>query len=252
MKNYGDIKFLGTEKRTVAPYMGIELEIDSHSFFDREYVAEELQGCFGEFFTYENDGSLNNGFEMISQPASLSYHLEMMPQYRKAFRFLSDCGISSHDVGTCGLHIHIDRTYFGRKEDSATAKLLYLFEKFKPELIKFSRRTETQTADWCRFRKQNYSKSAGWIKKAVQESKAISCYQYRYFAINLTNENTIEIRLNRGTLNPQTLEATLKFTARLAEICKTVRSTELAKMTFEDLLGSDEVILLYWNRINNK
>jgi hypothetical protein len=84
------------------------------------------------------------------------------------------------------------------------------------------------------------------------ESKAYSSYHNRYYAVNLTNDNTLEIRLWRGTLNKQTFEATLKFTQRLAEICKYTRAVELAKMTFEDLLGSDEVILSYWNRINNK
>jgi hypothetical protein len=77
-------------------------------------------------------------------------------------------------------------------------------------------------------------------------------YSCRYFAVNLTNSNTIEIRLWRGSINPETFEATLRFTARLAELCKYTSAVELAKMTFEDLLGSDEVILSYWNRISNR
>ena len=158
--------------------------------------------------------------------------------------------MKSHDVGTCGLHCHLDRLFFGKKEDSSIAKMLYLFEKFRPELMRFSRRTEEQISSWCRSRKQNYDGTAGWIKKALIDSKYSYNYQNRYYSINLTNSETIEIRLWRGTLKPETFEATLKFTARLAEFCKHTRSVDLAKMTFDDLLGDDPVIRSYWNRVN--
>ena len=251
-KDYGDIKFYGDESRRDALFIGFELEVDSDQRFNREEVAGELKDRFGDFFAYEEDGSLTRGFEIISQPASLSYHLTMMPKYASAFKYLLENGVKSHDVGTCGLHVHLDRKYFGEKEDSSIAKMLYIFEKFRPELMTFSRRNEGQLSDWARSRKQNYSSNAGWIKNAVLEGRAYSSYQNRYYAVNLTNDNTIEIRMWRGSLNRQTFEATLKFTARLAELCKNTRAVDLAKMTFEELLGSDEAILSYWNRINHK
>lgn len=251
-KDYGDIYFYGDESRKDVCYIGFELEVDADHRFDREEIAGELQSRFGDFFAYENDGSLSYGFEIISQPASLSYHMSMMPKYSDAFQYLIENDIKSHDIKSCGYHIHLDRRYFGEKEDSSIAKLLFIFERYHSEFLKFSRRTEAQCSDWCRSRKQSYNGEAGWIKKAVMESRYYSSHQQRYYSVNLCNDNTIEIRLWRGTLNKETFEATLKFTARLAEICKTTRAVDLAKMTFEDLLGSDEVILSYWNRINNK
>ena len=251
-KNYGDIKFYGDEDRSDALFIGFELEVDSDQRFDREAVARELQSQFDDFFAYENDGSLNYGFEIISQPASLAYHLGMMPKYREAFRYLVDNGVRSHDVESCGFHHHLDRRYFGKREDCAIAKLLYLFEKFHKELLVFSRRTEEQCSRWCRSRKQHYRGEAGWIKESLKESRYGCDYQSRYFALNLTNTDTIELRLWHGTLNPETFEATLRFTARLAELCKNTKAVELSKMTFEDLLGSDEVILSYWNRISKQ
>ena len=251
-KNYGDIVFYGDADRRENLYLGFELEIDSNHSFDREKIAAELKSRFGDFFAYENDGSLHYGFEMISQPATLDYHLGMMPRYRDAFRYLLDNGIKSHDVGTCGLHFHASRMYLGAKEDSSIAKLLYLSEKFRPQLIRFSRRTEEQAADWCRSRKQNVS-NGSWIKKVVLDSKEYTNYQDRYYAINLTNTDTIELRLFRGTLNAETFEATIKFVARLFELCKNVRAVDLAKFSFEDLLDlNDPVVCSYWNRINNK
>ena len=70
--------------------------------------------------------------------------------------------------------------------------------------------------------------------------------------MNLTNSETVEIRLWKGTLNPETFEATLRITARLAEICKNTTAAELSKMSFEDLLGSNEVIGSYWERAKER
>lgn len=70
--------------------------------------------------------------------------------------------------------------------------------------------------------------------------------------MNLTNSETVEIRLWKGTLNPETFEATLRFTARLAEICKNTTAAKLSKMSFEDLLGSNEVIRSYWERAKER
>lgn len=252
MKDYGDIVFYGDADRRNVLHIGFELETDSDHRVDRQRIADGVKDILGDFVNLENDGSLNYGFEIISHPATLNYHLSMMPQYRETFQYLNDNDMKGHDISTTGMHYHLDRRYFGSKEDSSIAKLLFLFEKFNKELKIFSRRTDAQCADWCRSRKQNYNGKAGWIKQAVIESKGYLSYQQRYYSVNLTNPNTIEIRLWKSTLNPQTFEATLRFTARLAELCKTVRAVELAKMTFEDLLGSDTIILSYWNRINHK
>ena len=84
------------------------------------------------------------------------------------------------------------------------------------------------------------------LTKGYQEHSA------RYYAVNLTNSETVEIRLWKGTLNPETFEATLRFTARLAEICKNTTAAELSKMSFEDLLGSNEVIRSYWERAKER
>ena len=250
-KEYGKIKFYGTEKRSEAIHLGVELEVDTDHRIDRTAVINRFKDDFGDFLHYEEDGSLRYGWENISQPASLSYHLGMMDKYKNMFGILKEEDLRSHDIGSCGLHLHIDKTYFANSIDSSTAKMLYVFEKFYDELLIFSRRTESQADDWARSRK-HISSSKGWIRKTIKDSKSYQDHSMRYFAVNLTNSETIEIRLWRGTLNIETFEATLKFTARLAELCKTMSAVELSKMTFDDLLGFDNVILSYWNRVKER
>lgn len=246
-KEYGDIEFCGNESRSHTPYMGFELEVDSTSAVKRNWIVNELKNKFGDFFHYEEDGSLRYGWENISQPASLSYHMENMTAYKEMFSILSDNGLRSHDTNTCGFHIHIDREYFENKQDSAIAKLLYIFEKYRSELMIFSRRTEQESDSWARSRKSE-TNNKSWIKKAVKDSKGYQDHSLRYYAVNLTNSETVEIRLWKGTLNPKTFESTLRFTARLAEICKNITAVELSKMTFDDLLGNNPVIRSYWER----
>ena len=204
MKDYGDIVFYGGADRRHVPHIGFELEVDADHRVDREEIARGLRDMFDDFMTYENDGSLRHGFEMISQPASLDYHLQMMPTYRQAMAHLRHHGMKGHDIDTTGFHCHVDRRYFGKYEDSSIAKLLYLFEKFRSELLIFSRHTDEQVSSWCRSRKQNYDNTGGWICKAVKDSRYRYHYQNRYYSVNLTNAETIEIRLWKSSLNPAT------------------------------------------------
>lgn len=256
-KDYGTIRFYGDADRRNELHIGWELEVDSEHRVDRERIAGGVKDILGDFVTMENDGSLNHGFEIISQPATLKYHLSMMPKYSEAFQYLSNNEMLSHNASNCGYHCHADSKYLGTglKLDSAIAKLLYLTEKFRPELLKFSRRTQEQANDWCRSRKENYATEPGWIKKAVYENRGYTSYQARYLGLNLTNletTETIEFRYFRGSLVPETIEASLKLVERLMYISKTTRAVELAKYTFDDLLGDDPTIRAYWTRINNK
>lgn len=256
-KDYGTVRFYGNADRRDELHIGWELEVDSNHRVDRERIASGVKDILGDFVTMENDGSLNYGFEIISQPATLGYHLSMMPKYTEACEYLTENEMLSHDSGLCGYHCHADAKYLGTgfKLDAAISKLLYLTEKYRTELLKFARRTQEQADSWCRSRKQKYTTEAGWIKKAIYENRGYTSYQARYFGLNLVNldtTGTIEFRYFRGSLVPETIEASLKLVARLMEISKTVRAVDLAKMSFEDLLGDDPTIHSYWARINKK
>lgn len=257
-KDCGTIKFYGNADRRDELHMGWELEVDSNRRVDRERIAGGVKDILGDFVTMENDGSLSgSGFEIISQPATLNYHLSMMPKYTETFEHLTDNEMLSHDAGSCGFHVHADSKYLGTgfKLDAATAKLLFVTERYRAELLKFARRTQDQADNWCRSRKERYTTEPGWIKKAVYENRSGFSYQSRYYGLNLTNldtTGTIEFRYFRGSLVPETIEASLKLVARLMEISKTVCAVELATYTFDQVLGDDPTIRAYWNRINNK
>ena len=250
MKHEGDYQHFYIKDETSrqdALLMGFELEVDTD---DDDYDCDENFGCVDEvegilpknFVRFEEDGSLNCGFEIITQPASFAYHMNLFNTgiYNQMCHTISNYGLTSHDNGNCGFHIHIDKKYFGKSLDSASAKLLFIFERHWDNLKKFSRRCSDQ---WChRYLSGSYSDYHS-IKSAINAAK--HHYIDRYFAVNLSNSNTIEIRLWRGTLNPATLKATIKLTARLAQIAKETPAVKLATMTWKDILGDDPDILAY-------
>lgn len=82
---------------------------------------------------------------------------------------------------------------------------------FEPIVI-FSRRRRHNINQWAA--KCNAPKGdAGWVKKAKRVSSFAK--RDRYYAVNITNEHTIEFRLFRGTLKADTILATLQFVTGL-------------------------------------
>ena len=99
----------------------------------------------------KSDGSLNDGFELVTHPCTLETHLQQVP-WRETLEALRGMGYRSHAPGTCGLHVHVSRKALGKdvyEQEETIAKLLYIFERFWQEILRFSRRTESQINHWA-------------------------------------------------------------------------------------------------------
>ena len=82
---------------------------------------------------------------------TLDFHKNKMP-WAEIMEEAKKMGYLSHQADTCGLHVHVNRTTFGNTEseqEAAIARVLYFFEKFWEELLKFSRRTQRQLDHWA-------------------------------------------------------------------------------------------------------
>lgn len=60
----------------------------------------------------------------------------------------------------------------------------------------------------------------------------------RYTAVNLTNSDTVEIRMFRGTLKLNTLKATLQMVNHLCEVAVSLSDSEVQDMSWFDFLDS--------------
>ena len=236
-----ETKFYGGIDNGTTLFMGIELEVDEGD--DRDDTAREMYDCMPDgFITMENDGSLDYGFENITQPATLEYHTSIRTNYEDMFQIAKDNGFRSHNTSTCGYHIHFNRSFFEDKEDECIAKLLYLVEKFWDELVKFSRRNYANLDRWAK----KYDKTPDEV---VDDMKSHNLD--RYHAINLTNRKTIEFRMFRGTLKSETFFATLQLVDTIVRYVKEHTNADIQSLNFEDLLITDEM-KSYWERVKNR
>lgn len=215
-------------------YFGVELEIDGageSSSNAREILA--AANAENEHIYCKHDGSLDAGFEIVTHPMTLDYHLNQMPWQNVLSKAISQ-GYQSHQAKTCGLHIHVNRTAFGSTEseqDSAIANVLYLVEKHWEELLKFSRRTQRQLERWAA--RYGYKEHPHEILENAKKGYGGG----RYTCINLQNFSTIEFRIFRGTLKYNTLIATLQMVYYLCDLAIYLSTEEIKKLPWTSLVS---------------
>lgn len=189
-------------------YLGVELEVDEGGEdIDCADKILDIANGYNEHIYIKHDGSLSDGFEIVTHPMTFAYHKNVMPWHDVLIKAVH-MGYVSHNTDTCGLHIHVSRSAFGSckdKQETVVARLVYFFEKFWPELLRFSRRTELQANHWA----ARYGGAVSNCKQTFEDAKKLRLG--RYTAVNLCNKHTIEFRIFRGTLRYETLIATLEF-----------------------------------------
>ena len=217
--------FHGTGPR----YFGVELEIDEAGE-DSESAGKLLMiaNRKADNLYCKHDGSLDDGFELVTHPMTLAYHLHEMP-WEDLLHKAASLGYTSHQAKTCGLHIHVNRDAFGATEatqDACIARILYFFEKHWEELLKFSRRTQRQLERWAA--RYGYKEQP----KEILEHAKKGGHGGRYTCVNLTNADTIEFRMFRGTLKLNTLIATLQLVDRICDVAFCLTDDELKALSW--------------------
>lgn len=227
--------FYKTEDEETNTYFGIELEIDGagEDEDNAEIIMDEINHR-KEHIYCKHDGSLNDGFEIVSHPMTYNYIQKIKSNFKNMLEKARELDYTSHDSGTCGLHIHISRDAFGMTEqdqDYNITKILYLFEKHWNKMVKFSRRTESQLNEWAKSYLTEDEKENIIPNELLNKAKNAG----RYFAVNLENEHTIEFRLFRGTLKYNTFMATIQFLHFLTDNITNINIAELQQITWKEL-----------------
>ena len=212
-------------------YMGVELEMDRGG--EDGENAQELLDIMNDSYEHiyiKHDGSIHDGFEVVSHPATLDYHINCM-EWNELMRKALRMGYRSHDTDTCGLHVHVSRDALGNtyaEQDETISKILYFIENNWDYIVRFTRRTENNLDHWA---------SRYGIEESVASTykKAKGDY-YRYRCLNLCNDHTIEFRIFRGTLKHSTFCATLQFVHYLCKICKVATADSIEKFTWCDFV----------------
>ena len=234
IKDYGykpEPIFYGNGNR----FFGVELEVDdAGEDEDNAYTVIRTANRNGNEHIYcKHDGSLDDGFEIVPHPMTLDYHLNKMP-WKKVLSELRSMSYCSHSTGSCGLHVHVNRSTFGdttEKQEACIGRVLYFFEKFWAELLKFSRRTNGQLERWAA--RYGYKDNP---KEMLDHAKK-GCCNGRYSCINLQNYYTIEFRIFRGTLKYNTLIATLQLVNRVCSVAFSFSDEEVRALSWSEFVS---------------
>lgn len=220
--------FYGDETR----YFGVELEVDgAGENTANAYKILCATNFDNEYIYIKHDGSLEDGFEIVSHPMTLNYHHHNM-DWKTVMDIAIGQGYFSHNTNSCGLHVHVNRTSLGATEseqEETIAKILFFVEFHWNEIVKFTRRSEYAINRWA----ARYGFETG-AKKILNKAKEHG----RYSAVNLNNEHTIEFRIFRGTLKYNTFIATLQFVNRICELALTSTESEIESTSWLDFISN--------------
>ena len=193
---------------------------------ESDSAAEEIFEGHEKYWFFNTDGSLDeNGFEAITHPCSpevlLGFDWDKMCQ--RAIDW--DC----EEYKGAGIHIHVSRKAF--KNVGAIGHLIRFFDEQYDKIIEFAKRDPYQAERWAKklsltpsekryFKKENYYKKADY-----------SCDRYQ--AVNVQNQNTVEIRVFRTSTDPDHIRAIIQLVDVITDI------------------ANHERYHLTWNRIRN-
>ena len=194
----GALEFKNLEELCPVYYRGLEVELEVEEITT---VFDVLRNADSSLFRFEEDGSLENGFEIITAPMSQLFWNQV--GYFKLERLITDLKNVSNplawDTGRCGLHIHFNRC----EVSNPAQKFLKRFMVENHEFIaKISGR---DSFEYCR--------------KPVYDDYEFDCnneiYNHsRYLTLNFTPD-TLEFRFWRGTLKTENIKASVQFTEDL-------------------------------------
>lgn len=193
-------------ENTVA--LGIELELASK---DSTATMEALSKS-GLEYLLKHDGSIktdsvyNSDIELVTMPTTIQA-LRKVNLRTLLAELNKTCQSYDYD---CGLHVHLSKDLFSTTSYSYSSwrlarnerKLKKLFATMSKFLWSFSKRE-----------RDNYCK--------IYESEKQYSEGDRYQAINFTNDETIEIRVFRGTTNYERVHASLLFCDSLPHYIRT-------------------------------
>ena len=183
-------------------WFGVELEVEIHeSRVGREEKAVQLHKVLndeqiGKRAFFENDGSLSNGFEIITQPMSL-------PMHQRFWSWLNDRNLikdlRSHNTSTCGLHVHVTKECMTSLQQAKV--VTFVNDPSNMQLI---------TAVARRY-------AEGYCKIKTKDLHNALATTDRYEAVNVTPRRTIEFRIFKGSLKYESVVAAIEFCNALVE-----------------------------------
>jgi hypothetical protein len=203
------------------PYLGIELECEARSNCPGDTIARSVRDALSGLVICKHDGSLHNGMEIVSRPATFAAHKDGIwepffqendgpAQYLRAWR-----------TDTAGTHIHISRAAFTPVH---MAKFLLFINSSENGTFveKFAGRSGDR-----------------WARRSNKTPGDVFRGSPKYEAVNFSSSApTMEVRIFRGNISKHGVYRNLEFVQALYEFTKVTSIRQLKYTDFCKWLDS--------------
>lgn len=185
---------------------GLEVEVEFD--YDRENTAEYLVENYSSNernFILEEDGSLSDGFEMVTSP--FIFNGELPNWLSKSLDYIEND--TDRHFEHCGGHIHIDRNSFINRE--SIQLFTYLFNEYDIYIAKLSGRDDI-SPDYAQSQK-------GAFESVLDVHTTGNNWCSRYVYVNRQNARTVEVRIFKGCTSKAIITKRLNLLKNMVEYC---------------------------------
>lgn len=180
-------------------FLGPEIEVET-PYPRTEECIEIANSYLGSLGYLKSDGSLTNGFEIVTHPMSYDWAIAHFPWAMLTRLAESGCTVTD---GT-GLHVHVSREAF--RSACHIYRWMVFIHRNQQQVTALAGRS---CATWAAFTAAD--------RKAVKDYAKGARGVERYRAINTSNHDTFELRVFASSLDPDDVKAALGFAAASIE-----------------------------------
>ena len=210
-------------------YYGIEMEFNSDCG-EPDTECDVCRGRHNKLYLKE-DGSLEDGgFEVVSYPMTIDYHLNQMD-----WDSVIEAARYTHGSWDCGFHVHVSNSSFEDKVKTQ-ANLCRFFNFFWDNIFGVSNRSAYDCDHWCKI-PYFETEEDGSINYEEDDETIVGKIRARgrYCAVNLMNAQTTEIRMWNGIDNYDDFEFYMMMTDEIVRICDEMEWEDIRKLKWEDI-----------------
>lgn len=202
----GMLKFKATRVRPNTVYLGCELEYETNNRDRAQLAVGKLMHGHA---LMKSDGSIRNGFEIVTCPATLDIHLDVFKKFYD--NIPPDLKVEKN----VGMHVHISRKPLSHLTIGKLTEFLNRLDN-KQFIHHIAGRIDNSYARMSNDRTVTFP----WKHRNGGD---------RYNALNLNNQNTIEVRLFATPMNYKEFAMRLQFVQALVDYCSPAQSSESLK-----------------------
>jgi len=192
---------------------GLECEWEARNDCPHDF-PDQIDNLFdNKYCMFKGDGSLRNGFEMVTAPCTLAYHRK---QIDKLFDWEhwtdndKNTYVKAWNTDTCGIHVHLNRGSF---TGSQIGKILQIVnEDMNRNFIEAV--AGRKANDYAKFKQKS-------IAEGSQRDYS------KYESVNTAHSQSIELRIFRGNVTKNGILRVLEFSFALGEYVQQCSFNEL-------------------------